>query len=293
MSLTSRSIFNPDDLSVLESQGTAQRLNSTVRLRKWLIHFTRLTATLSSDDEDNVWCTLPISLHSRETYEYVGLNPTKSAMLWDSWNNLEPQFKPLDDCSDGGWVPERSILWYTMQHIHHRADKHDPATTLDDWHNTMRRWGVKEDLIERIMDPRFKQVRLTGTAGSHVLETMKDSYKLLQVVRMVSEQRSKQRKAGRGDGQVARRYASTCIPEVMESPSSSMRMIVVVVTAVPSLCYLLFYTCSCFPRAQSSTLHYSSSTGSSTTSSHSTYCRIRCSEPRCNHPKAIDHMSIL
>ena len=153
MSSSPHSILNSDDLSVLERQGNAQRLDGTVRIRKWLTYSTRPTASPSSYDEDNVWITLPISLHSRETYEFLGLNSVKAAMLWDRWNNLEPQFKNLDD-GGGGWrVPEHSFLWYAVQHICEQAERHDPESRLDDWYGTMREWGVKEDLIERIWIP--------------------------------------------------------------------------------------------------------------------------------------------
>ena len=196
MSPSPRSIFNPDDLSVLESQGTAHRLNGTVRIRKWLLQSTRLTTSPSPHDEDNVWRTLPMKLHSRETYEYLGLNPTIAAMLWDSWNNLEPQFKNLDERGSERWeVPERSFLWYAVQHISNQAERHDPASLLDNWHGTMREWGVKEDLIERIMDPEFTQMRLMGDAKSHVIETMQGAYHLLGVVRCVSDDRDARRKA--------------------------------------------------------------------------------------------------
>ena len=117
MSSSPHYILNLDDLSVLESQGTAQRLDGTVRIRKWLTYSTRLTASPSKHDEDNVWITLPISLHSRETYEFLGLNPERAAMLWNRWNNLEPQFKNLDDRGDGWRVPEHSFLWYAVQQI--------------------------------------------------------------------------------------------------------------------------------------------------------------------------------
>ena len=130
-------------------------------------------------------------------------------MLWDSWSNLKPQLKILHDRSDAGVVPEHSFLGHAMQHIRVRAGRHDPGGLRDDWFGTMRRWGVKEDLIERIMDTQFKQVRLTGTAGSRVLETFQDAFNLLFVVRMVSEQRGKQRRAGSGDGQVEGNMAAS------------------------------------------------------------------------------------
>ena len=59
----------------------------------------------------------------------------------------------------------------------------------------MREWGVKEDLIESIMDPEFTEMRLMGSAKSPVIETMQDGYRLLGVVRYVSDQRDEQRRA--------------------------------------------------------------------------------------------------
>ncbi len=122
-------------------------------------------------------------------------------MLWDHWNSLEPQSKNLDD-GGGGWrVPEHSFLWYAVQHISDQAEKHDPESRLDDWHGAMRKWGVKEDLIERIMDPEFTQMRLMGSARSDIVETMQDAYRFLRVVRDVSDQRDEQRKAIRVSGE--------------------------------------------------------------------------------------------
>ena len=101
----------------------------------------------------------------------------------------------MDDRGDGWRVPEHSFLWYAVQHICEQADKHDPESRLDDWHGTMRGWGVKEDLIERIMDPEVTQMRLMGSAKSHMIETMQDGYRLLGAVRYVSDQRDEYRRA--------------------------------------------------------------------------------------------------
>jgi len=48
------------------------------------------------------------------------------------------------------------------------------------------------------MNPEFTQMRLMGSAKSHMIETMQDGYRLLGAVHYVSDQRDEHRKAVHG-----------------------------------------------------------------------------------------------
>jgi len=90
---------------------------------------------------------------------------------------------------------EYSFLWQAEHHIRNQGS--NPATLLDNWRDTLTDWGIKESLINSILDPAFNQVRLTQTAKETLLETMRDAYRFLLCV---SDQRDSQRKSVRTSG---------------------------------------------------------------------------------------------
>ena len=197
-------ILNGDDLSVLESQGHAQRLNGTLRIKKRLTYSPEIlkddgtillppnfaanipTTTALSPQADDSWITLPLMFHSQETYEHIGFNATQSARFWDFWHSLDPEYRAHDG-------EEYCFLWHTEEYVRRQVD--DPATRLDDWYGTLQKWGIREDLINSILDPAFTQVRLTQSAKDILFAVIHDVYTFLLSVRSVSDQRDARRKS--------------------------------------------------------------------------------------------------
>ena len=197
-------ILNEDDLSVLESQGHAQRLNGTLRIKKRMTYSPELlkddgtillppnfaagiplTTALSSQADDS-WVTLPLIFHSQETYEHIGFNATQSARFWDFWHSLDPEYRAHDG-------EEYCFLWHAEEFVRRQVD--DPATRQDDWYGTLQNWGIRGDLISSILDPAFTQVRLTQSVKDILFAVMHDAYTLLLSVRSVSDQRDARRKS--------------------------------------------------------------------------------------------------
>lgn len=206
----SRLILNEDDLLIAERQGEAIRQGGSIRIKK-----RKTCSPESSEDDGSVmfppgfepgtrtpsltsriddhWITLPFTLHSQETYEFVGLNLATSTMLWNHWDGLAPD----DRVPDGN---EYDFLWHALNHI--RTQPTNPESSLDDWSGTLRHyWGVREDLVDAILDPRFTQVRLTQDAKQTMMDTISDAYNFLLCVRAVSDQRDSKRKSVRVSGQ--------------------------------------------------------------------------------------------
>ncbi len=200
--LSHRPILNEDDLWVLENEGHAQRLNGTLRIKKRMtcspdifkkdgtilspLDITTdipLTTALSPQADES-WVILPLMFHSQETYEYLGLNPTQAARLWDFWNSLEPRYRSHDS-------EEYCFLWHAEEYIRRQAG--NPAGRLDNWYGTLQEWGIREDLIESILDPAYAHVR--ESAKDTVLGVIHDAWTLLLSIREVSDQRDVRRRS--------------------------------------------------------------------------------------------------
>lgn len=124
---------------------------------------------------------IPEYMVSLETFQYIGLIPKVAKSCWKCWINSP------EDSRDPGGGPN-DFLSFARAHIHNAG----PDVSDDqDWEEAMRGWGVAEELIERIMNPEYADLRITQSGKYWVLDTLTLRYEALKGIRMNSKRRAK------------------------------------------------------------------------------------------------------
>ncbi|GJC99026.1 hypothetical protein CH63R_11085 [Colletotrichum higginsianum IMI 349063] len=62
------------------------------------------------------------------------------------------------------------------------AEKQDAIDGDDDWHTALRGMGISDDMRQRIMNPEFTDIRLTGSASYWALDILQEAFDFLSVL---------------------------------------------------------------------------------------------------------------
>ncbi|PKK50894.1 hypothetical protein CI102_3104 [Trichoderma harzianum] len=148
-----------------------------------------------------MYTTIPEELVSLATVKYLGYDDQTATQVWSKWIVKAP----------GNPVPESvSFDQFDLRFIDHvvaysYALRGELDTDTDDdtqWIQVMNRCGINEDTQTAIMDPVFRQVRLTETCQFWIRNTVELRYEALQEVQAASREREQliQRAAVRPGG---------------------------------------------------------------------------------------------
>ncbi|KAF5590619.1 hypothetical protein FPANT_5937 [Fusarium pseudoanthophilum] len=137
------------------------------------------------------FATIPEKLISKATIEYVGYNSDKATEIWSGWVNWPsgPIIREIDP-SDSTTMEVSFIDWVkykTGNPLEYDVWEDDNSA----WFRHMEQCGIATELQQSIMDPRFKDMRLTGTCIGWLRNTMELRYEWLEEIRRASAEREK------------------------------------------------------------------------------------------------------
>jgi hypothetical protein len=162
-----------------------RRLNRTSEA----VHNIPLNANVES--RPDAFATIPEKLISKATIEYVGYNSDKATEIWSGWANWpsDPIIREIDP-SDSTTIEVSFIDWVKR----HTGNPLEYDVWEDDnpaWFRHMEQCGIATELQQSIMDPHFKDMRLTGTCIGWLRNTMELRYEWLEEVQRASAEREK------------------------------------------------------------------------------------------------------
>ena len=142
--------------------------------------------------------TIPVTLNSRETLQYLGFDSPTSQDIFNS-------FLRLSEAGD-----EVDFLELALSHINDH-----PAKCGDDWFGYMKATGIDRWLQDALMMPEDDDIRLTALCEDWLLETVADNYESLKRLgarldrKMQEMKRNSRSKKARDEGADSRPITGT------------------------------------------------------------------------------------
>jgi hypothetical protein len=134
----------------------------------------------------DAFATIPEILFSLETLRYIGFSNNAAQAIWTKWANW-PQTGPRreTDPSDGGQYI--TFIDFATSRLQNYEDVH----TDDDiqWCSCLAECGMSSFVQEAIMDPAFKELRLSNSCIYWVDDTIRMRFAGLEDIRWASRQR--------------------------------------------------------------------------------------------------------
>lgn len=193
---TSSPIFSPLDAADLELSGllgpveeTGQRKCHKRRLHSWGDIFYKeipLDIVMGSPEAAaaKAFVTIPSALISRATLCYLGFSELKVDEMWNEWSNWPGREIDINTGDLQG-----TFLAFILGHV-----KKENAYTDDDseWRRCLDECGVSPSEQDKLMDPDFKEIRLSRSCVYWVTDTIEMRYAGLQDFQRASRQRELQ-----------------------------------------------------------------------------------------------------
>ncbi|KAF4429444.1 hypothetical protein FACUT_9187 [Fusarium acutatum] len=166
------------------------------------IHKRRLNRTSDAEHKDiplnaniesrpEAFATIPEKLISKATIEYVGFNSDKATEIWSGWVNWPsgPIIREIDlgDCT----TLEVSFIDWVKRHTGNPLTDDIWEEDNSAWSRYMQQRGIATELQNSIMDPSFKDIRLTGTCIGWLRDTIEMRYEGLKEIQRASAEREK------------------------------------------------------------------------------------------------------
>ncbi|XDG05473.1 hypothetical protein ABKA04_005088 [Annulohypoxylon sp. FPYF3050] len=144
---------------------------------------------VDSPEAENAFVTIPTHLISRDTLDYVGLSVEKADDIWWQWTNW-PEWGPgrETDPDDGGF--QVTFYDFITARLHTYQDVHEDDDVR--WRQCLATCGMSENLKNAIMDPDFKNIRLTNSCIFWVEDTIKMRYSGLEDIETNSHRRERE-----------------------------------------------------------------------------------------------------
>jgi hypothetical protein len=130
--------------------------------------------TISSYHGDDT-IEVPDVLNSSESLQFCGLDTQVADMLFQNWIRDNEQMGP------GSLGYGRRVIALAREYIKgmSRAGNGNALRESDDWVEALKRQGIKESTRNRILDPNFKNIRLSRSAAEWALDTLELSWEFL------------------------------------------------------------------------------------------------------------------
>lgn len=187
--MSGRPILAPRDAAVLAKRGLLKgpapgSPDGMRRLhRQWTYPGSR------HEEEAGGFVAIPDTLVSRETLLYVGYVPSEADALWDRWCNL---FLPIVhfeiDVDEDGGLEDLTYVFEDLIAVGGRATN---TYSEDDaeWTASLTAYGMAPGVQAAILDPLFRDIRLTHSAFFWAKETMAMRYAGLRDIQKASYER--------------------------------------------------------------------------------------------------------
>ncbi|KAI0381512.1 hypothetical protein F5Y04DRAFT_280590 [Hypomontagnella monticulosa] len=183
------SILSPFDIADLEASGLVtpvlpdgtrqlhrRRLNATSDAEYANLPLTPISLESPAQDS-SLFATIPVLFESQATLKYIGCTDETAARIWWEWGTWRNGRKTEDeDAVHGTLFIEFAVLRLTRKtSIDVDADCEDDRT----WRNCLTECGINAEVQETIMDPMFKELRLTESCFFWIKDTIKLRYREL------------------------------------------------------------------------------------------------------------------
>ncbi len=146
---------------------------------------------ISLDDRsDEAFASIPDSRVSLATLRYIGYNEQTALQLWKRWTELSPSVFPILETEDD--IGDLRFIEYATSYVRSRPDLHAiDAFDEDDeeWYRCMDACGIAEELQDAIMEPLYRDIRLTESCVFWILDTMRLRYLTLEAIQEASRER--------------------------------------------------------------------------------------------------------
>ncbi len=139
-----------------------------------------LTDITTPKRQDNFAC-IPHHEESLATLRYLGFTKEKAAEIWNEWTNI-----PSRDRND--------FFEHATNHLYDRQDHTDALDDSDDWRAVMDHYGLRKEIQETILNPRFKDIRFTESARDWIFDTMRLRFRTLKYAQFASRARARRLK---------------------------------------------------------------------------------------------------
>ncbi|KAF5697292.1 hypothetical protein FMUND_15455 [Fusarium mundagurra] len=148
-----------------------------------------LSANIES--RPDAFVTIPEKLISKATIEYVGFNSEKATEIWSGWDNWPsgPIIREIDP--SGSTTLEVSFIDWVKRHTGNPLEYDVWEDDNSAWFRHMEQCGIATELQHSIMDPRFRDMRLTGTCIGWLRDTMNMRYEGLEEIQRASAERER------------------------------------------------------------------------------------------------------
>jgi hypothetical protein len=160
-----------------------RRLN---RLSDEEYHDISLNAQLDSPNASYAFATIPATLISRDTLDYVGLSPGKADEIWGQWASWPATGPRREIDHDDGGLQVTFIDFITA-----RLDNYEVVYEDNDaqWRQCLTMCGMSASVQDAIMDPNFKHIRVSNSCIFWIKDTVLMRYAGLEDIRRASHQR--------------------------------------------------------------------------------------------------------
>ncbi|KAM0085520.1 hypothetical protein ACKRZS_002255 [Fusarium odoratissimum] len=165
------------------------------------IHKRRLNRTSDEENEHiplyaniesrpHAFVTIPEKLISKATIEYVGFNSDKAREIWSGWIAW-PSGPIIREIGIGEETClEVSFIDWVKGHAGNPLSDDVWEDDNSAWSRYMEQRGIATDLQYAIMDPLFRDMRLTGTCIGWLRDTMEMRYEGLRNIQRASAEQS-------------------------------------------------------------------------------------------------------
>jgi len=128
--------------------------------------------TISSYDSNDT-IEVPDFLNSSESLQFCGFETQIADLLYHNWTRDNEEIGP------GSLGYGRPVVALAREYIKSMSRGGDAMREADDWEGALKKQGIKSSTRQRILDPNFKNIRLSRSASEWALDTLQLSWEFL------------------------------------------------------------------------------------------------------------------
>ncbi|PTB66896.1 hypothetical protein BBK36DRAFT_1083734, partial [Trichoderma citrinoviride] len=133
--------------------------------------------------------TIPEQLVSLATIKYLGYNDDSAAKIWHDWTAPIPQGQPIPDTDP---IFEMPFLDPIIGFSYGRKELDTWDEDDQKWFECMTRCGINAETQAAIMDPVFRDIRLTQTCLFWIRDTIETRWDALRMIQRAPMQREEE-----------------------------------------------------------------------------------------------------
>ncbi|PSN61188.1 hypothetical protein BS50DRAFT_652081 [Corynespora cassiicola Philippines] len=179
-------VFSSSSLEFLFEEGNSIHVSQGYRT----ISMSTVTSFRSDDTIE-----IPDILNSVESLVFCGFSQEASERIFERWDRNSKETGP------GELGYGEDIMELARGYIRYMSRDRDAYLEDDDWIGALRTQGINQVTLNRILDPAFKDIRLSASASEWALDTVGLSWEFLDGLdsKMKQKQKDKQLRSSSPD----------------------------------------------------------------------------------------------